>query len=79
MAARVFADFMNVALNGESNQPFPVPDGLTFVCVNRNSGIAAAQDPNGIIINEAFKPGQKPNPGKVLESDNPKPTLGGIF
>jgi len=79
MAARVFADFMNVALQGESNQPFPVPDGLTFVRVNRNSGIAAAQDPNGIIINEAFKPGQKPNPGKVLESDNPKPTLGGIF
>ncbi len=79
MAARVFADFMKVALDGESNQPFPVPDGLTFVRVNRNSGVSAVQDPNGTIINEAFKPGQKPNPGKVSENDNLKPTLGGIF
>ncbi len=79
MAARVFADFMKVALANESNQPFPVPDGLTFVRVNRNSGIAAAQDPNGIIINEAFKPGQKPNPAKISDENNQKPTLGGIF
>ena len=79
MAARVFADFMKVALKDESNQPFPVPDGLTFVRVNRNSGISASQDPNGTIINEAFKPGQKPNPAKVSEDDNQKPTLGGIF
>ncbi|MBO7644884.1 MAG: PBP1A family penicillin-binding protein [Alphaproteobacteria bacterium] len=79
MAARVFADFMKVALKDESNQPFPVPDGLTFVRVNRNSGIAASQDPNGIIINEAFKPGQKPNPVKISDDVNQEPTLGGIF
>ena len=79
MAARVFADFMKTALKDESNQPFPVPDGLTFVRVNRNSGIAAAQDPNGIIVNEAFKPGQKPNPAKSSGDNNQKPTLGGIF
>ena len=79
MAARVFADFMKVALKDESNQPFPVPDGLTFVRVNRNSGVAATQDSNGIIINEAFKPGQKPNPAKSLDNANQKPTLGGIF
>jgi len=79
MAARVFADFMTAALKDESNQPFPVPDGLTFVRVNRNSGIAAAQDPNGTIINEVFKPGQKPNPAKNTEQSSEKPTLGGIF
>ena len=61
MAARVFADFMRVALKDENNQPFSVPDGLTIVRVNRNSGIAASQDPNGVIVNEFFKPGQSPN------------------
>ena len=79
MAARVFADFMKVALKDESNQPFPVPDGLTFIRVNRNSGIAAAQDPEGIIINEVFKPGQKPNSGKVPEVQETKASFGGIF
>ncbi len=79
MAARVFADFMKVALKDESNQPFPVPDGLTFIRVNRNTGIAAAQDPDGVIINEVFKPGQKPNPGKVPEVQETKASFGGIF
>ena len=79
MAARVFADFMKVALQDESNQPFAVPDGLTFVRVNRSNGVAAAQDPNGMIINEAFKAGQKPNILKTDEQSGQKPTLGGIF
>jgi len=79
MAARVFADFMKTALKDESNQPFPVPDGLTFVRVNRNTGIVASQDPNGMIINEVFKPGQKPNPMKSDRDSVEKPTLGGIF
>lgn len=79
MAARVFADFMKVALQNESNQPFAVPDGLTFVRVNRNNGVAAAQDPNGMIINEAFKAGQKPNMLNTDEQSGQKPTLGGIF
>ena len=79
MAARVFADFMKTALKDENNQPFPVPNGLTFVRVNRNSGIAAAQDPDGIIINEVFKPGQSPNPAKVTEKEETKTSFGGIF
>ncbi len=79
MAARVFADFMKVALKDESNQPFPVPDGLNFVRVNRNSGVAAVQDPYGTIINEVFKPGQKPNPAKQVEETDETATLGGIF
>ncbi len=79
MAARVFSDFMRVALQNESNQPFPVPDGLTFVRVNRNTGIAASQDPNGPIINEVFKMGQTPNKPQNIETVNEKPVVGGIF
>lgn len=81
MAARVFADFMNVALANENNQPFPVPNGLTFVRVNRDTGVAASQDSNGIIVNEAFKPGQKPNQPQIVvtETEKEKPVVGGIF
>lgn len=79
MAARVFADFMKVALENESNQPFPVPDGLTFMRVNRNNGVSAAQDPNGVIINEVFKPGQASNPLQTNEKHSTKPMVGGIF
>lgn len=79
MAARVFADFMNVALKNESNQPFPVPDGLTFMRVNRNSGISAALDPEGVIINEVFKEGQKPNPPHTVQKQVEQTKVGGIF
>ena len=79
MAARVFADFMRVALQNESNQPFPVPNGLTFMRVNRNTGVAASQDPNGVIITEAFKPGQSPNKLETPETHVEKPVVGGIF
>ena len=70
-AARVVADFMTHALAHEKNQPFSVPDGLTFVRVNRRSGASASADPNGMIITEAFKPGQTPNP-----APQPGPTTG---
>lgn len=79
MAARVFADFMTVALEGETNQPFSVPDGLTFMRVNRASGAAASEDPNGTIITEAFKAGQKPNPAPKSESKSSGPVVGGVF
>ena len=79
MAARVFADFMKVALKDESNQPFPVPDGMTFMRVNRKSGVSAAQDPDGIIINEAFKPGQKPNSVQKTDYYEEQAEIGGVF
>ena len=79
MAARVFADFMKVALDGEKNQPFSVPDGLNFVRVNRSSGVAAADDSNGTIISEAFKPGQKPNKSVKVKQETTSAVLGGIF
>lgn len=79
MAARVFADFMKTALANETNQPFSVPDGLTFVRVNRMSGAAASADPNGMIITEAFKAGQKPNPAPQKETKSSGPVVGGVF
>lgn len=79
MAARVFADFMRVALKDESNQPFSVPDGMNFVRVNRNTGVAASQDPNGTIITEVFKPGQTPNKPQNVKEQTEKTVVGGIF
>lgn len=79
MAARVFADFMKTALANETNQPFSVPDGMTFVRVNRMSGASAAEDPDGVIITEAFKPGQKPNPAPKKKSVTSSAVVGGVF
>ena len=79
MAARVFADFMRVALADEKNQPFAVPDGLTFMRVNRRSGASAAADPDGTIIQEAFKPGQSPNPAPRKSVAGFSPVVGGVF
>ena len=79
MAARVFADFMKTALAGEKNQPFSVPDGLTFMRVNRMSGASVTDDPNGTIITEAFKPGQHPNPAPKKTQKQSGPVVGGVF
>ncbi|MFQ6739591.1 MAG: penicillin-binding protein 1A [Alphaproteobacteria bacterium] len=79
MAARVFAEFMTTALQNEKNQPFAVPDGLNFVRVNRRSGVAAAYDPDGIIITEAFKPGQSPNPAPKQNAAVKSAVVGGVF
>ncbi len=85
MAALAFADFMTVALAPEKNQPFAVPNGMTFMRVNRRSGAAAAADPDGVIITEAFKPGQRPNPAprRAASGDGQTPAasavVGGVF
>jgi len=79
MAARVFADFMRVALADSKNQPFAVPDGLTFMRVNRRSGASATADPEGTIILEAFKPGQAPNPAPKQKAVTAGPVVGGVF
>ncbi len=79
MAARTFADFMTVALANDKDQPFSVPDGLTFMRVNRRSGASAADDPNGTIITEAFKPGQHPNPAPQAAARESGLAVGGVF
>ncbi len=58
MAARVFSEFMTTALAGKTNQPFPVPAGLTFMRVQRETGKIATPGMGGTIINEVFKPEQ---------------------
>ena len=87
MAALAFSDFMTTALAGQPNQPFAVPDGMNFMRVNRNTGVAASVDPNGIIVTEAFKPGQRPNspvrPMTASPDGNAGPVqravVGGVF
>ena len=80
MAARAFAQFMTVALADAKNQPFAVPDGMRFVRVNRRSGAAASADPNGMIITEAFKPGQSPNPAPSAQRKSATgAVVGGVF
>jgi penicillin-binding protein 1A len=82
MAAKVFGDFMKIALKDESNRPFPIPDGMEFVRVNRATGVAAALDPVGQIITEAFKPGQGPNPPRRAGTDGAAVAdaiVGGVF
>ncbi|MCM1294759.1 MAG: PBP1A family penicillin-binding protein [Muribaculaceae bacterium] len=80
MAARAFAEFMTVALADAKNQPFAVPDGMHFVRVNRRSGAAASADPNGMIITEAFKPGQSPNPAPSVQQKSASgAVVGGVF
>ncbi|MBO5834378.1 MAG: PBP1A family penicillin-binding protein [Alphaproteobacteria bacterium] len=79
MAARVFADFMRVALQDKKNQPFSVPDGMTFMRVNRRSGAAASADPEGTIITEVFKAGQTPNKSPKKAAAASTPVVGGIF
>ena len=79
MAARVFADFMRTALADSKNKPFAVPDGMTFMRVNRRSGASAINDPEGTIIQEAFKPGQKPNQAPKKRVATKGAVVGGIF
>ena len=85
MAARVFGEFMTTALAGIKNQPFPVPDGMEFIRVNRKTGVAASQDPTGTIITEAFKRGQGPNPPAAKASPDGESggtgsaKVGGVF
>lgn len=79
-AATVFADFMKVALANEKNQPFAVPDGMTFIRVNRRSGASATVDSEGTIITEAFKEGQFPNPApQVGNNVGGGAVVGGVF
>ena len=78
-AIEAHRDDGSIALKGEKNQPFAVPDGLTFMRVNRRSGASAASDPDGMIIQEAFKVGQKPNLAPRKNAPGQSPVVGGVF
>jgi len=59
LAAPIFTEFMEQALADKPGIPFRVPPGMTFIPINRSTGLRAeADDPNTIL--EAFKPGTGP-------------------
>jgi penicillin-binding protein 1A len=59
LAAPVFIDFMKTALRNGTAKDFDVPEGLTFIAVDRHSGRLSSKDSPGAII-EGFKPGTAP-------------------
>ena len=85
MSARVFSDFMRVALADVKDQPFSVPGGIEFRRVNRQTGTIATSGGEGPVILEAFKRGQKPNQQSAIinqqsaDSYQQSAEVGGVF
>jgi penicillin-binding protein 1A len=59
LAAPVFRNFMQVALEDKPAIPFRVPPGIQLVRINANTGMRAEPGDSPVIL-EAFKPGQDP-------------------
>jgi penicillin-binding protein 1A len=58
LAAPIFRDFMEQALKGQKDVAFRVPDGVSFVQVNRHTGRrATASDRAADVVLEAFRSG----------------------
>ncbi len=60
-AAPIFQDFITAALDGEKARPFRVPDGMTLITVNAETGQPASHG-QARVITEAFRPGTGPDP-----------------
>jgi len=61
-AGPIWQEFMGQALKGQPALDFPVPDGVVFVRVNRDTGLPIAAGGNGGFF-ESFKEGRQPSPG----------------
>jgi penicillin-binding protein 1A len=59
LAAPIFTQFMEQALADSPPIPFRVPPGMTFIPINRKTGLTAQPGDPGTIL-EAFKPGTGP-------------------
>jgi penicillin-binding protein 1A len=60
LAAPVFNEFMQAAVEGTRPVEFRVPEGMKLIAINRKSGMQAnAGEPD--VIMEAFKPGTGPS------------------
>jgi penicillin-binding protein 1A len=59
LAAPVFLEFMQSALNGKSPVDFRVPRGIDLIPIDRKTGLQADAGDPGVIL-EAFKPGTSP-------------------
>ncbi|HEY5081963.1 MAG TPA: penicillin-binding protein 1A [Bauldia sp.] len=59
LAAPIFTEFMEQALADSPPIPFRVPPGMTFITIDRRTGLRA-QPGDADTIQEAFKPGTSP-------------------
>jgi penicillin-binding protein 1A len=59
LAAPIFTEFMKMALADKPAIPFRVPPGLSFIPIDRKTGLRANPGDPGTIL-EAFKPGTAP-------------------
>ena len=59
LAAPVFLQFMQAALEGKPPVDFRVPRGLSLIPIDRKTGLQANAGDEGVIL-EAFKPGTSP-------------------
>lgn len=59
LAAPIFKDFMQAALEGKKPVDFRVPRGIKLININRKTGLASNQKGSNFIL-EAFKPGTSP-------------------
>ena len=93
VAAPIFRDFMLMALKDKPATPFRVPEGISFVRVNHDTG-KPAQPGDRTVILEAFKPGNSPfdqrtimgqseavdGEGALIEVNTPdQPSAGGLY
>lgn len=73
VAAPVFKDFMQAALEGKPGIPFRIPPGIRLVRINGSTGAPAQAGEKGVIL-EAFKPGTEPTgESKLLAGDGYTP------
>ena len=59
LAAPIFKEFMQKALENKPAVDFRVPEGMTVVAIDRKTGMKAFGEGGGVIM-EAFKPGTGP-------------------
>lgn len=59
LAAPIFGNFMEHAMDGKPKVDFKVPDGMTQIAINRKTGMRSQPGDTNVIV-EAFKPGTGP-------------------
>ena len=70
MAAPIFKDFIEKALDGKPGVPFRIPPGIRLVKVNQKTGLLARPGEKKVLL-EAFKPGTEPkNSNFVIEGES---------
>ena len=59
LAAPIFSEFMQAALEGQPRTEFQVPRGISLIPIDRRTGLQVAAGTDGSIL-EAFRPGTSP-------------------